>query len=313
MTVAAIIGAGWMGSTHAAAVTEEGDRVGFVVDRQLERAEILAREYDAVAVADIDDLDPDSVDAAIVTTPTSDHPGSARRLLDRGVAVLVEKPHRSPNQEAWSGKDDDPLCWVGMTTRYHGGIQAIREAVVDGTLGEVRWWSDRIWFHLQPSALAPWYFDRALSGGGVLTTNGVHALDRARWILGPVQVRSAVVRTLFDSHDVEDAAVVMGEAGTAAVEISLMWANGPVAPSGTVVVGSRGTAVAQTGQGWTIETADGTTEGTEGDGGEPFRRQWRAFRSALEGNADPGDPTPANLEPVMETIEQIYSDGGEIR
>ena len=307
----AVIGAGWMGGCHGGAIVDVGDEVAFVVDRQAERADAMATRFRAQPLTDIDDLDPDSFDAAVVTTPTFDHVSTVRRLLDLGVPVLVEKPHRAPDQPAWIARSGDPLCWVGMTTRYHGGISAIRQAVKGGHLGEVLWWSDRIWYHMS-HGLPGWYFDRAVAGGGVLTTNGVHALDRATWTLGPIDIQSSILRTVFPEHGVEDAASIAGEAGTAAVEISLMWANGPVAPSGTVVVGTRGTAVARTGEDWSIETPAGTQTGEEGDSQEPFRRQWVAFTDALGGSRVDESPTPQNLEPVLAQIAEIYRERGFI-
>ena len=307
----AVIGAGWMGGCHGGAIVDVGDEVAFVVDRQAERADAMATRFRAQPLTDVDDLDPDSFDAAVVTTPTFDHVSTVRRLLDLGVPVLVEKPHRAPDQPAWIARSGDPLCWVGMTTRYHGGISAIRQAVKGGHLGEVLWWSDRIWYHMS-NGLPGWYFDRAVAGGGVLTTNGVHALDRATWILGPIDIQSSILRTVFPEHGVEDAASIAGEAGTAAVEISLMWANGPVAPSGTVVVGTRGTAVARTGEDWSIETPAGTQTGEEGDSQEPFRRQWVAFTDALGGSRVDEAPTPQNLEPVLAQIAEIYRERGFI-
>jgi predicted dehydrogenase len=170
----------------------------------------------------------------------------------------------------------------------------------------VLWWSDRIWYNLQPDALVDWYFDPAISGGGVLVTNGVHALDRARWILGPLDISSFSMRSLIAGHSVEDSVIVTAQAGAAVAEISLMWAPGPIAPSGTVIVGSRGTIVVQTGVGWTVTTTSDVRSGSEGDELEPFRRQWQAFRSALGGAIIPDAPTAAALESVIDAIARMY-------
>lgn len=305
----AIVGAGWMGGCHAAAVQANGDRVAAVVDTDLDRARAMAADHDAIALDSIEALGDlaEGVDAAAVTTPTGDHVGTTRRLLDEGIAVLVEKPHRAPDQPAMSTRVDDPPCWVGMTTRYHRGMQVLHEAVRAGELGELCWWSDRIWYRLEPGRLPDWYFDRAVSGGGVLVTNGIHALDRARWVLGPLELRSCSMRSVVPGHEVEDAVTIAGRAADAVFETSLLWATGPVAPSGTVVVGTRGSVVIETAKHWTFTTDTGERSGEEGDELEPFREQWKAFSAALDGRelvVDP--PTVASLEPVIEAIARLY-------
>jgi len=309
----AIVGAGWMGGCHAAAVEATGDRVAVVVDTDIDRARAMAADHGALAVTAIEGLGDlaEGVDAAAVTTPTADHVGTTRRLLDEGIAVLVEKPHRAPDQPAMTVHPDDPLCWVGMTTRYHRGMRVLHHAVRSGELGEVCWWSDRIWYRLEPGRLPDWYFDRTISGGGVLVTNGIHALDRARWVLGPLQLGSRSMRSVVPGHQVEDAVTISGRAGDAVFATSLLWATGPVAPSGTVVVGTRGSVVLDTAKSWTLTTDTGERSGDEGDELEPFREQWKAFTSTLDGRdvmIDP--PTVTSLEPVIDAIARLYGPNG---
>lgn len=302
----ALVGAGWMGGRHGHAVTEHGDSVSVVVDRLGERAEALASVFGAVASNGLATAPFDSIDAAIVCTPTSDHSQTSRYLLDRGIPVLVEKPHRMPSQDPWRIRDDDPLCWVGLSTRYLRGMAAVRNAVKEGLLGEIVFWSDRIWFELSHDSLPRWYFDPAIAGGGVLTTNGVHALDRVRWMLGSVRVESSYLGGLFDDHRTEDVAVLTGVSGQTCVEISLLWSKGAVPPSELTVVGTDGTASVRQGKDWEI-VADGRSErGTEAGGEDPLVSQWGAFRVALLTEGHDG-PTPHSLERVMNDIQDVYS------
>ncbi len=62
-----------------------------VVDTDRERGEEAARRHSTRYVADISRLNGD-IEAAVVAAPTSEHFRLAAALLERGVAVMVEKP-----------------------------------------------------------------------------------------------------------------------------------------------------------------------------------------------------------------------------
>ena len=57
-----------------------------------------------------------------------------------------------------------------------------------------------------------WRADPARSGGGELIDQGMHLLDLSHWLLGPLPLHSALLRTEFWDMPVEDnAVVVLGE------------------------------------------------------------------------------------------------------
>ena len=182
-----VVGAGVMGHRHAAAVRAVGDHIAAVVDTDLARASAVdsgASTYTSVQEALAQGHD---FDSAIIATPSAGHLVQSTELVAAGLDVLVEKPHRVP------GQDPAPLraalarggrLFVGMSTRHWAGVQAVVDASVSGELGEVLTYTDRMQFHLEEDSLPSWYFNSAVSGGGVLVTNGVHAFDRARAITG---------------------------------------------------------------------------------------------------------------------------------
>ena len=68
-------------------------KLAAVVDRDRARAEATANEFGTKAYAGIDELlAAGSIDAASVAVPTVQHLSVARRLMEAGVDVLVEKP-----------------------------------------------------------------------------------------------------------------------------------------------------------------------------------------------------------------------------
>ena len=90
MTRVALCGAGWIAAAHAAAVRSAGYELVAVASRSPERAAEQAAKWKAQAVS-YEQL-PADADIVVVATPPQAHAADAVRLLEAGVAVLLEKP-----------------------------------------------------------------------------------------------------------------------------------------------------------------------------------------------------------------------------
>jgi predicted dehydrogenase len=310
-----LVGGGWAAHRHAEAVTQAGDRVSALVEPDAERRAALGERLGTDAHASLADWQAHggAVDAAVIASPSSEHLRQTLELVRGGVPVLVEKPHRLPGQDASelleaSHRDGVPVQ-IGMSTRYGAGMQVLRRALGDGSLGEPAWVSDRIWFQVGVGQLAPWYFDRRSSGGGVLVTNGVHALDRVAWLLGErLDLVCAEMRTLMPGREVEDAATLqLTTASGVRVAISLLWAPFSVPESELRVVAGKGVAAVRADGSWTMSIAGQAEEcGAAEPELAPFTRQWKAFRDVLAGQG-PVEPCLDAGERVLATIEAAYT------
>ncbi len=106
MTNIVVVGAGVMGSNHArVAAGLPGMELVAVVDLDLERAKAVAGPLGARAFATVEEVfatvgADEQPRAAVVATPTAFHASTATALIDRGVAVLVEKPIAATVEEA---------------------------------------------------------------------------------------------------------------------------------------------------------------------------------------------------------------------
>ena len=88
----AVIGVGHLGKHHARLLADvEGARLVAVVDTQADRAAAAAEGTGARALTDFRELI-DGVDAVTIAVPTEIHRDVAMPFLERGTAVLVEKP-----------------------------------------------------------------------------------------------------------------------------------------------------------------------------------------------------------------------------
>ena len=88
----AVIGVGHMGRHHARIYGElDGCELVAVVDKDIDRAKEIAAKHGGTAYASVSDI-PGKLDAATIAVPTVVHQEVAIPLMERGVAVLIEKP-----------------------------------------------------------------------------------------------------------------------------------------------------------------------------------------------------------------------------
>lgn len=302
-----VVGAGVIGHRHMQAATGLGDRIVAVVDGDRARADAAASQYSATAFSSLTEaLAATSVDVIVIATPSPQHHAQAIEALASGADVLVEKPHRVPGDSA------DALAAavagasgryvVGMTTRHWPGVRAVASAVAHGELGTVLSYSDRMHFALAPDALPAWYFVRESAGGGVLLTNGVHAIDRARALLGvDLTVAASRLVTVFPDHEVEDAAELrLVSSEGVAVDLSMLWSPAEPFATGLTITGTAGYAHVEMDGSWVVNTTTSHTQGDPVSDQEPFDLQWASFS-----RAEPGFGFE-DLEPSIAIIEQCY-------
>jgi predicted dehydrogenase len=305
-----LLGAGAIGRRQAEAVRAAGDRVVAVVDADPVRAAELAAEHSAQVVPSLEAaLEVErGYDVAIIATPSPQHLAQGELIAAAGIDVLVEKPHRIPGESAAALRKaiagSGVRYSVGMTTRHRPGIIAVGEAYRAGQLGELLSYVDRLHYRLGPGDLAPWYFDSIARGGGVLLTNGVHAIDRMRAILDePPRLVGARLSRVFPDHRCEDSAELsFATVSSAPASISLLWCPNEPTSTGLTVTGTRGVANVGMDGSWSIRTANDESNGAAVDAQEPFDRQWLAVRAGAPGfGLD-------DLEPTLGMIEQIHEE-----
>lgn len=303
-----LVGAGAIGRNHANAVSIEGDVVAAVVDPERTRAQALvpgATPYPTIGEAIAGGH---TFDAAIVASPSALHVSHATELLTHGLPVLLEKPHRIPGQSVGELNDlvaAGGVLQIGMSTRHWPGMVELHRAVHSGELGTVISCSDRVGFQLEPGALASWYFDRRLSGGGVLVTNGVHALDRVRWLLGEdlILLSSWLSANPAEVTGEREAALLATTATGVQIHVSVSWSTFPPQGTGLLISGTKGTGFVGMSGAWSILSEAGERRGAAIDlETEPFVRQWRSFLQRVSGfGLD-------DLEPTITLIERIYEE-----
>lgn len=137
----AVIGVGHLGRHHARILsTLEGAQLVAVVDTAAERAAEAAATTGARALTDFRELF-GQVDAVTVAVPTELHRDVALPFLERGIAVLVEKPMARSLEEAdelvEAARASGATLGVGHTERYNPAVSAVLPLVTSPRFIEV--------------------------------------------------------------------------------------------------------------------------------------------------------------------------------
>jgi predicted dehydrogenase len=208
----AVIGAGMAGRAHLngyrQAVSVYGAglpevRLVAVADAHEPFALDAARRYgyeraetDWRAIAEADDID-----AVSVVVANHLHREIVEGLLAAGKNVLCEKP-LAPSvagAEAMvkAAEDTGLVAATGFTFRRSPAVNAIRQQVLEGSLGPVQHFNGHYWcdYGHNPDAPMSWRY-RGPLGSGALSDIGSHLVDLGEYFCGPVRsVQGAVLST----------------------------------------------------------------------------------------------------------------------
>ena len=164
------------------------------------------------------------LDIALVTLPNADAPAAIERLARAGIHLLIDKPAATNANEARRAfgavEASRVKAVVGLTRRYSPTARRAREIVAAGRLGslislEAIFATSSVLVRDPRNPL----FDRAASGGGILSWLGIHDLDLLLWLTGEpvVEVGAMAGRVGHEGLEVEDV-----------ISVALRFARGAV-------------------------------------------------------------------------------------
>lgn len=220
-----IIGCGSVGGFHARLLTGQAALRGraeliTVAARDPLRAKELAGQVGCEANTVEELLDRSDVDAVCLCTPSGTHAELGERVLERGKHLLVEKPidvtlAAADRLIAAAGRGTAMLDVVSQH-RFDRSATVAKQALAAGELGRITSVSMEIplWRGEGYYRSGGWRGTRELDGGGALINQGVHLVDLAQWLLGPVIEVNAHTATLAHAIEVEDvvsARVLLGD------------------------------------------------------------------------------------------------------
>jgi predicted dehydrogenase len=194
------LGIGWIGRHRMAAMIDTGDiEVAAISDPSAEMtAEASALAPNAATAGSLDDMLAMGLDGIVIATPSAMHAEQSIRALEAGVAVFCQKPLGRNAAEARAvveaARAADRLLTVDLSYRFTAGMTRIADLVRSGALGRVH--AIDLVFHNAYGPDKPWFYDRALSGGGCVMDLGVHLVDLALWTMDFPELRGSVQASL---------------------------------------------------------------------------------------------------------------------
>jgi predicted dehydrogenase/RimJ/RimL family protein N-acetyltransferase len=293
----AVIGQGSIGRRHAAILLDLGHEVA-VYDPS---PAVPSPHGVQVAASAHECLE--GAAAAVVASPSSEHPAGARAAIELGVPVLVEKPLALDSAHAAEldclSQERGVMLSVAMNLREHPGVQALAELLAADTVGRIlrasAWCGSWLPGWRADSDYRQSYSARAELGGGVLLDVAVHELDYLLWLAGPARSVSALARQVSELEtDVEDVALIVMELASGAVaEVAVDYFDRSYT-RGCRIVGSSGSLHwSWEDQRVTCHDASGASSqrGVPSDVSPAYRRQLERFLAAAADGAPP--PVPA--------------------
>jgi predicted dehydrogenase len=231
-----VIGCGYWGPKLARNIHQiPTANLVMVSDLRQERLEEFKELYPDIEITtNYKELLEDDLDAVLIATPVNTHYPLAKDALQAGKHVLVEKPITSDSTQAQELVDlaasSGLTLMVGHTFEYNPAVEAMREVIQSGELGEIYYLnSTRVNLGLlQPDINVMW--DLA-----------PHDLSIMRFILDadPVKVSArggVYVNTVRNLHEVVYMTVIFDTGALANLRLS--WLD-PVKQRRITVVGSQ--------------------------------------------------------------------------
>jgi myo-inositol 2-dehydrogenase/D-chiro-inositol 1-dehydrogenase len=177
-----VLGTGRMGAFRAQVLAARPD-----VERVLVGSHDPARAHEVAAAiggrgGTIEDVLASDLDALVISTVTTDHPGHIAAGADRGLPMLCEKPISIELADTEAAvelvRKAGVQLQIAFMRRFDRGFRAARDLVSSGALGTL--YSVRMCAHDHEPA-----DERFIAtSGGIFCDLHVHDFDMARWLTG---------------------------------------------------------------------------------------------------------------------------------
>jgi predicted dehydrogenase len=181
-----LIGLGTHGLRYAKHLVADvvGLELAAVCRRDADAVAAVARQFGVRGFTDAAQLiDDDAIDAVLIVTPPPSHLPLATLALERGKAVLLEKPLTWTLPEAMQLQQavqrTQGKLFLAQSLRYSKSLRMAAQEMAQ--LGEIRSFtaSQRL-----PRTTLAWQHDATPHPMGSILNTGVHLYDLVRWMLG---------------------------------------------------------------------------------------------------------------------------------
>ncbi len=215
-----IVGLGAIGSMHVKNILDgkiPNCEIACVCDERVANPEKFAGLKICGSIDET--LSDGNVDAVLVATPSFSHFGLAKKCLEAGRHVLVEKPAALSSLEVKEleklAGESGKVCGVMLNQRTTPIYARIKELVSSGALGKINraswfmtnWYRPQIYF-----SSSTWRGTWRGEAGGALINQSIHNIDVFAWVFGlPSSLRAWCKFGKYHDIEVEDEATAFME------------------------------------------------------------------------------------------------------
>ena len=235
---AGVLGYGVMGRNHARVLSGlEGVELVGVFDPA---PNVPDHVLDRPVVRELADFIKLGLDYAIVAVPTIYHLEMGTQLAEAGIHALIEKPVASTAKDSRTLRDlfaaKGLVGGVGHIERYNPALQAARQRIEDGLLGEI--------YQIATRRQGP--FPGRIADVGVIKDLASHDIDLTAWVAQQEYV-SVNARTAHRSgRPHEDMVVAVGTLSGGTITSHVVNWLTPFKERVTTITGEKGVLVADT-------------------------------------------------------------------
>jgi predicted dehydrogenase len=244
----AIIGAGWVGLSHASgyqsitdcAIVGCADPVRSLGDR-------LAEKFEGNVYESINELlDKEKPDIISVCTPPSVHLPVIKTALSRGVKHIVcEKPLAHNVKDAKKIVEEVKTCGAllmpAFCHRFVEPVLKMKAMIESGELGDIVFFRNEFSSRFE-GVQDRWFSQKEVAGGGTIMDTSVHSIDLFRFLCGEVKNVSARIMTRIPGLKVEDSSCLLLQSVKGCIGIIEASWNLPVGKAELEICGTRGRA-----------------------------------------------------------------------
>jgi predicted dehydrogenase len=230
-----VIGCGSIGERHLRCFQKTG-RAGVVAcDTNPALLQKMQSEYRAPTFNDLKEaLASQKFDGAVICTPAQTHIPIARKVIQQGAALLIEKPLSIgfDGIEKLKNKITAAKKFVGIAYVYHfmPAIERAREFLAEGTLGkplQASVISGQNFPAFRP-AYREIYYNKHETGGGAIQDALTHLVNAIEWLIGPTnKVFCEAAHQSLEGVTVEDTVCVTAKNANTVVSYSMNQFQAP--------------------------------------------------------------------------------------
>lgn len=197
-----VVGVGKWGKNHARVLNELG-ALRAVCDKDVHLASDAANKYEVKSYFSLDEmLQNEKLDACVVCTPVHTHYTVARKIIERGINIFVEKPLSTCVKDCYELKmlaeKKNVILTCGYIERFNPAIRETKKFIYDKKYGDLL----MIEFHRENR------IPLHVNDVGIIFDTSVHDIDAALFLFGSIP-EVVYARLGKNRHSQEDFATIM--------------------------------------------------------------------------------------------------------